>query len=41
VLGIAFGCVNAWSWIHRESIARDQTDMRKQNEANKDQTGTI
>jgi ATP synthase protein I len=40
VLGIGFGCVNAWSWIYRESITRDQTDMREQNEANKDQTGT-
>lgn len=31
VLGLSIGCVNAWSWIHRESV------MRQQNENNEDQ----
>lgn len=34
VLGLGIGCVNAWSWIHRES------SMRKQNEENEDQAST-
>ncbi|MFT5325141.1 MAG: ATP synthase protein I [Planctomycetaceae bacterium] len=40
VLGLGFGCVNAWSWIHRESVMREQTDIQERNEENEDQAGT-